>query len=193
MSSAGKRVANPVQVGISARRVSPLVAVVMTVCLLAAACGSGTTGYHNPKYPYGAPNVPISLSKCMRANGVSSFPDPRSGPNGGGVGWPGGLVLVSTGRMMVMGETMAGPAVAQAERICREYLPPGGPPPAVAESQRVHALAAAACMRRHGLPTFPDPTFNGGNESLNLSPGLDPNSPAFKRAAKVCGLENKQG
>ena len=50
---------------------------------LAACAGSGATGYHNPKYPYGA------LSKCMRANGIPSFPDPRSGPNGGGVGWPG--------------------------------------------------------------------------------------------------------
>ena len=39
-----------------------------------AACGAGSSGYHNPHYPYGAPNVPISMSKCMRANGVPNFP-----------------------------------------------------------------------------------------------------------------------
>jgi hypothetical protein len=47
-------------------------------------------------------------------------------------------------------------------------------------------------MRRHGLSTFPDPTFNGGHESLDLGPGLDPNSPAFQRAAHACGLSNRQ-
>ena len=42
--------------------------------VLAACGGAGSTGYHNPHYPYGAPNVPISMSKCMRANGVSELP-----------------------------------------------------------------------------------------------------------------------
>jgi len=37
---------------------------------LAACGGARSTGYHDPRYPYGAPNVPISMSKCMRANGV---------------------------------------------------------------------------------------------------------------------------
>lgn len=163
--------------------------IVAVGCAVLAACGSsGATGYHNPKYPYGAPNVPISLSKCMRANGVPSFPDPRSGPNGGGVGWPGGLAIESSDRMVVMGQQIAGPALANAEKTCNEYLPPGGPGPRVSESQRVAALAHAACMRDHGLPNFPDPSFNGGNQSLNLGPGLNPNSPAFQRAAKACGL-----
>jgi hypothetical protein len=154
-----------------------------------AACGSsGATGYHNPNYPYGAPNVPISLSKCMRANGVPSFPDPRSGPNGGGVGWPGGLMFESSDRMVVMGQLIAGPALSHAERVCKEYLPPGGPGPTISESQRRSALADAACMRTHGVPNFPDPTFHGGSESLNLGPGLNPNSPAFQRAERACGL-----
>jgi hypothetical protein len=163
--------------------------IVVAGCALLAACGgSGATGYHNPKYPYGAPNVPISLSKCMRANGVSSFPDPRSGPDGGGVGWPGGLAVESSDQMTVMGQQIAGPALAHALKTCSEYLPPGGPGPKISESQRVAALAHAACMREHGISNFPDPTFNGGQQSLNFGPGLNPNSPAFERAAKACGL-----
>jgi hypothetical protein len=105
----------------------------------------------------------------MRANGVPDFPDPREGPNGGGVGFP-------------------GPALVHAEQTCKEYLPPGGPEPTIPESRRVAALADAACMRDHGLSNFPDPTFNGGRQSLNLGPGLSPDSPAFQRAAKACGL-----
>jgi hypothetical protein len=124
----------------------------------------------------------------MRANGVPGFPDPRSGPNGGGVGWPGGLIVESSDRIVVMGQPFAGPALVSAEQTCKEYLPPGGPPPAVSEGQRIGALAAAACMRNHGLPNFPDPTFNGGQQSLNFGPGLNPESPAFRRAAKACGL-----
>lgn len=155
---------------------------------LSACGGSAATGNHNPRYPYGAPNVPASLSKCMRANGVPGFPDPRSGPDGGGVGWPGGLVVEASDRLVVMGQLFAGPALVHAEGVCKEYLPPAGPGPTISESQRVSALEHAACMRSHGLANFPDPTFNAGQQSLNLSPGLNPNSPAFERAAEACGL-----
>ncbi len=178
--------------GVASRAsVVPLLATVSVVVL--AACGSsGPTVYHNPKYPYGAPNVPASLSKCMRANGVSGFPDPREGPNGGGVGFPGGLTVEGDGSIVVMGQPFAGPALRDAEQVCKQYMPPGGPGPTLSAAQQAAALADAACMRRHGLSTFPDPTFNGGHEALDLGPGLDPNSPAFQRAAQACGLSNRQ-
>ena len=156
---------------------------------IAACGGSGTSGYHNPHYPYGAPNVPISMSKCMRANGVPNFPDPRSGPNGGGVGWPGGgPVMISNDVLLIMGMRLAGPAVAAAGKVCKEYMAPSGPGPTLTESQRVAAMNDAACMRAHGLPNFPDPTFSGANEQVPIGPGLNPASPAFQRAAQACGL-----
>ncbi len=157
--------------------------------VLAACGGAGPTGYHNPHYPYGAPNVPISMSKCMRANGVPDFPDPREGPNGGGVGWPGGgPVMISTDVLLIMGQRIAGPVVASAAKNCKEYMAPAGPPPALSESQRKAAIAEADCMRTHGLPDFPDPTFSGPDQQLNLPPGLNPQSPAVEQAAKACGL-----
>jgi hypothetical protein len=160
------------------------------VCATAVvACGGATaSGYHNPKYPYGAPNVPASMSKCLRANGVSGFPDPRAGPNGGGVGWPGGLGIGADGSILVFGQVFKGPVVVHAETTCKGYMPPSGPPPALSESQREAAIAHAECMRTHGIPNFPDPNFNGGGLQLNLPPGLNPNSPAIERAAKVCGV-----
>jgi hypothetical protein len=168
-----------------------------TACAAAlAACGSsGPTGYHNPKYPYGAPNVPFSMSKCMRAHDVPNFPDPRAGPEGssGGVGWPGGgPQMISTDVLVIMGERLAGPAVAAAAKACQEYMAPSGPGPELTESQRQAAIAHADCMRTHGLPDFPDPTFSGPNQQLNLAPGLNPDSPAVERAAKACGLLNSQ-
>jgi hypothetical protein len=154
------------------------------------ACGSsGSNGYHNPHYPYGAPNVPFSMSKCMRANHVSDFPDPRAGPQGssGGVGWPGGgPVMISSDVLVVMGQRFAGPAVAAAAKACQEYTAPTGAPPALSESQRNAALDFAACMRAHGL-SFPDPTFSGGNEHIDLGAGLNPDSPAVEAASKACG------
>lgn len=171
-----------------------LAAVASGCAVVVAACGSsGSTGYHNPKYPYGAPNVPVSLSKCMRANGVSSFPDPRSAPGGGGVGWPGGLVFGSNGRLVVMGQLIAGPAVAHAEDTCKEYLPSGGPPPEVSESQRASALAAAACMRSHGVPAFPDPTFKSGQQSLSLPPGSIPSRPRSSGREGCAGSSGRSG
>ena len=169
-------------------RVAALLVVGFAVVL--AACGSsGAKGYHNPQYPYGAPNVPFSMSKCMHANGVPDFPDPRAGPGGtsDGVGWPGGgPTMVSSDVLLVMGQRLAGPAVAAAAKVCKEYMGPSGPPPALSQSQRAAALHFAACMRAHGL-NFPDPTFSGGNQQLNLGPGLNLNSPAVEAASKACG------
>jgi hypothetical protein len=152
-----------------------------------AACGTTrSAGYHNPHYPYGAPNVPSSMSKCMRANGVPNFPDPRSGPGGGGVGWPGGgPVMISSDVLLIMGQRLAGPAVASAGKTCKEYMAPSNPPSAVSESQRVAAIANAECMRKHGVPNFPDPTFSGGQFNPGLG-GVNPQSPAFKQAAAAC-------
>ncbi len=168
----------------------PGVTIAIGCAIALASCGgSGSTSYHNPKYPYGAPNVPFSMSKCMHANGVPDFPDPRAGPEGssGGVGWPGGgPVMISSDVLVVMGQRLGGPAVAAAAKACKEYMAPSGPPPALSKSQRVAALHFAACMRAHGL-NFPDPTFSGGNDQLNLGPGLNLDSPAVEAASKACG------
>jgi len=82
---------------------------------------------------------------------------------------------------------LAGRAVASAAKTCKEYMAPSGPPPALTEAQRQTAIADAECMRMHGLSNFPDPTFSGGNEQLNLGPGLNLESPAVEAASKACG------
>lgn len=163
------------------------IAVAAVGCAVAiAACGGSASKLAGPSSPYGPASSPIAMSRCMRANGVSGFPDPREGPNGGGVGFPGGLIVTGSGSMVVMGVPFSGPALLHAEKACKEYLPPGGPPPAVSESQKEAAIANAECMRKHGVPNFPDPTFSGGSINAALG-GVNPQSPAFKQAAAACG------
>jgi hypothetical protein len=49
---------------------------------------------------------------------------------------------------------------------------------------RPQAIAFAACMRTHGVPSFPDPGSGGG---IQLPPGINPFSPGFKDAQRSCG------
>lgn len=43
----------------------------------------------------------------------------------------------------------------------------------------------AACMRSHGVPTFPDPGASGGIQ-FSTGSGIDPQSPAFQSARSAC-------
>ena len=86
--------------------------------------------------------------------------------------------------MVVMGIPFSGPALLHAEKACKEYLPPGGPPPAVSESERLAAIAnAASAVRKHGVPNFPDPTFSGGQVNARAW-RVNPQSPAGVRAGR---------
>ncbi len=61
----------------------------------------------------------------------------------------------------------------------------GGPSSAAASgSGETPALKLADCMRSHGVPNFPDPSAGGGG--VNLTSGVNPQSPAFKSARRAC-------
>jgi hypothetical protein len=49
-------------------------------------------------------------------------------------------------------------------------------------------IANARCIRTHGMPNFPDPTFAAGGKGVgvDLGPGENLGSPAIKRAARAC-------
>ena len=157
-------------------------ATVIVAALTLAACGSSAKHDVN-QTPYGPKSSPYAMSKCFRENGVSGFPDPSAGP-GGSVGFD-GVMFSSDGSMVVDGTKFAGPVLRAAEKACREFLP-SGPPPKLSASQERQAVAMAECMRTHGVPNFPDPTFANG-EPTGSGPQIDPNSPAFAQAAKHCG------
>lgn len=120
----------------------------------------------------------------MRANGVSGFPDPFAAPSGA-VGLP--LMINPDGSLTANGQTFGGPALRSAERACETYLPPGGGPPAGVRAQQLRQeLAFARCMRAHGVPSYPDPSSSSGGGG-GLPAEIDPQSPAFGKAVRVCG------
>lgn len=47
------------------------------------------------------------------------------------------------------------------------------------------ALAYSQCMRKNGVPNFPDPGVQGGF-SINSKSGINPNSSQFQHAQTVC-------
>ena len=119
------------------------------------------------------------FSSCMRSHGVPTFPDPNSQ----------GVIQINGGP----GSTIdpSSPKFQAAQQTCRKLLPGGGKatPAQVAAAQK-KALEFSACMRKHGLPDFPDPTFSGGHFSIQMRGGsgsdLNPSSPQFQAAMKAC-------
>lgn len=153
----------------------------VTCALALAACGGGNG---NGGGAVGGTTAtgdasPLALSECMRANGVPKFPDPDQGS--GGLGFSGGLMRGSDGGLTVDGIAFNGPALRTAEKACARYLIPKGPPPQLTSRQEAGQLALAECMRKHGVPNFPDPGSGGGG------PTVDSNSPAYQSAANACG------
>jgi hypothetical protein len=113
------------------------------------------------------------LAACMRSHGVPNFPD----PNARGV--------ISSSNL-----DPSSPQFQQAMQACQKDLPHGGAPsPAEQAQMRQQALAFSACMRKHGVPNFPDPQFSSGGSvtmKIGSSSGIDPQSPQFQAAQKAC-------
>lgn len=119
----------------------------------------------------------VAFSRCMRAHGVTNFPDPKQA-SGGGVtlavqGGAGGLDPHSH-------------AFQTAQNACKTLLPNHGVPPALTPQQRAQALNFSRCVRAHGVPNFPDPQFSGGGIRIQGGPGLDKNSAQMQAAFRAC-------
>jgi hypothetical protein len=62
----------------------------------------------------------------------------------------------------------------------------GMPARSITPADRLDYLKAAACIRSHGFPDFPDPTFANNTVTFHIPPNIDPNSPHAKRAQAIC-------
>jgi hypothetical protein len=114
------------------------------------------------------------FAQCMRSHGVSKFPDPVGGR----------LELKSTPGS---GLDPNSPQFKSAQDACKSLMP-AGPPPGSQESKQMQAtmLKFSQCVRSHGVPNFPDPTFSGnGGATMKITPDVG-NSPQFKAAQQAC-------
>jgi hypothetical protein len=120
----------------------------------------------------------VGYSRCMRSNGVSTFPDPASD---GGIPKP-----------QVIAAAQANPnAFKNAAATCGHLLPDGSlGAPQTAEQIRTRvadALSFAHCMRGRGVARFPDPTAQGElSIAMVEAQGIDMRSPQVLRDAQAC-------
>jgi hypothetical protein len=117
------------------------------------------------------PDAPLKFSQCMRAHGITWFPDPDA-----------------DGHLKVMTPKGTDPGkVEAAQQACAAYAPDGGltdHQPTAAEMEQLRQLAK--CMRAHGVPNFPDPKPAGGIDLDKGKLGTGPGDPTFDKAQKLC-------
>ena len=71
-----------------------------------------------------------------------------------------------------------------AQNACKS-LAPAPPTPAQSNTFMAQALKFSVCMRKNGVPNFPDPKDIGGRMALTFT-GIDPNTPQFQKAMQAC-------
>ena len=140
------------------RTLWPLAAfgIVVVVALIAAGCGgsqsssgtstaagtssrSNSTGHtstagHSPR------ERAVKFSECLRANGVSDFPDPNA-----------------SGEFPSYGVSVSPAVWRKAVAACKALQPPGTLSAKLTPAQESAALEFAQCIRENGVPDFPDP------------------------------------
>ena len=170
-------------------RAGPLTAAVLLSGVLVAGCGGSS------KSPAGASTSAsatsevesgVAFSRCIRSHGVPNFADPKV-----------------SGQTVRMGSAsiVRSPAFQAAAHSCQRLLPKGPPSSEPPSSQaQARMLEVSACMRKHGISGFPDPStsppsspgnseiLGSGGYYLVIPKSIDTNSPAFEQAGATCNL-----
>ncbi|MEU5877859.1 hypothetical protein [Spirillospora sp. NPDC047279] len=124
----------------------------------AAASGGGTAGNDPAQY--------VKYAQCMRKNGVPDWPDPIDGDKF---------------RMPLGKIDPKSPQFKAASKTCEPVRPPAWAAPKQNPADQAKALKYAQCMRKNGVPQFPDP------KDGVLDPGaISPDSPQYKAADQKC-------
>ncbi len=140
------------------------------VATVASSTTAGTKTAHN-----GAPAGALAFARCVRSHGVPAFPDPDSGGD--------------LPKRQVVAARKSNPArFDSANSACAHLFPNGGsgPTQTITPADQTDYLKAAACMRSHGFPGFPDPTFPNNNVTVDIPSSIDQDSSEFKGAATTC-------
>ncbi len=136
---------------------------VISACGSSASVGSGGNGTATDHAKA------VKFSECMRANGVSEFPD----PNASGT-------LTLDGVLNGSSLNPNAPAWKRAIGACKDLEPSGFTGHKRSAQEQEAALKFAQCIRANGVPDFPDPTPN--------TPLIDTNR--IPSAATSSGMSN---
>lgn len=165
-------------------RMAVVLAAIAVAALLAVACGSDT--HPSGALPSQSQNTAVTLSSfatCMRSHGDPTFyftrqtgtPSPRPSTE---------TVVWVDGYSAEFDPSSSG--FQSAQKACQHILPFDTTSGTETHQQFLSAVKAAACMRRHGYPTWPDP--NPAAPGFSFPAGIDTNSTQFQAAGKACGV-----
>jgi hypothetical protein len=113
----------------------------------------------------------VAYSQCVRSHGVPNFPDPVQTPSGG-YGYR--TAGIDPGSAAFQGALQACKALPSPWNSTGQQLSP---------AQQQAWLTWAQCIRAHGLPDFPDPTFSGSEVHDS---GVGSSSPQLQQAMDAC-------
>jgi hypothetical protein len=137
------------------------VAALATIAIVAllGACGSNAPAATGTGSGGNKVAQAVKFAQCMRANGVSQFPDPDAS---------GALTIDGVINGSSLDPNSA--TFQQAISACKDLEPPGFMGPQRSPQQQEAALKFAQCIRDNGVPDFPDPTPDGPLIDTNRIP-----------------------
>ena len=157
------------------------VVAVAALAVLAAGCGGGGSG--SPRVATvatsttpaaaAAQNGALAFARCMRSHGLPGWPDPTS--DGG----------FDKSKLRQLGYSVSRVRAVE-DGPCDHLLGGASQRPTITLADRADYLKAAACMRFHGFPDFPDPTFQNDDVQVNIPSSIDQDSSRFKSSATTC-------
>jgi len=143
----------------------------LAVGAVLAACTSGGSQHpaSSPGRARGAsPDAQTAaIVQCYRAYGDPGFPDPVYDPGDGR--W----------------HFAISPATApeSTQQACQHLFPSTTASPPVPQAQFEELVRLARCIRKHGVPIWPDPAPDG---AFPLPPPLQQKTPGYVHAVKAC-------
>jgi hypothetical protein len=118
----------------------------------------------------------LKFSQCMRTHGITGYPDPTA---------HGRQISISIHLTRGSDLNPHSPRFQAAQNACKSFMPSGNLTAAQKAAANAKALRYSACMRSHGISSYPDP--NGqGTIVVAAGGGIDPTSPQFQNAQKAC-------
>ena len=120
----------------------------------------------------------LAYMACMRTHGEPNMPN---------------VTITASGLHMsaapVPGFNPNSPQFAAATKECDHFLGKkggSGGASTISPVDQADYLKAAVCMRSHGVPNFPDPTFENGSVEFNNATQINTDSPVYKSALATC-------
>ena len=169
------------------RRAASVAALAVAV-LSAAACSGGQRSSRPVAQPGQVTVQKLdTFAQCMRRHGEPDFYFTRSPSRSSLIS--SNLTYIKLGKWAA--QVTPGPQLHPALQACGHLLGLPGQPPQVAAAQLRSMVKAAACMRAHGFPAFPDPDVQNGQLIQNPLPAsIDTSSPQFQAALQTCHSGN---